>query len=172
MRKYAALTLFFLFFSSSAVSAHTGLETSTPAEGGIVSEEPREIVLEFNTDLESASTFTVTDTEGKEVPLDVALENQKMTGTPGAAMADGEYTVNWKITGADGHPIEGDYAFTLASEEPQADEAAEKATESPDAVQPVQTEPAESSYGMVLVLMVLMVVAAGTLVWAAQRRKN
>lgn len=173
MRKYVALTLFFLFFSAAVVSAHTGLETSSPAEGEIVSKEPQEIVLEFNTDLESASTFTLTDADGKEVPLGIELENHKMSGTPGAAMADGEYTVNWRITGADGHPIEGDYVFTLSTgDEPVAAESSEKTTETITAVQPVQTEKAEPSYGMVLVLMVLIGIAAGTLVWTAQRRKS
>lgn len=183
MKKSLLLTLFILLLSSAAVSAHTALETSSPADGEIVTEEPREIILDFNTDLEEASSFTVENAEGEEIPFGITLEEQQMTGTPGAAMADGEYTVNWKIIGADGHPIEGAYAFTVKMEEEPvpAEEKEETAdTVSEDSEQetaplleeqlPEQEESSNAPYVMVIVLIVLAVIAAGTLMWTAKRR--
>lgn len=183
MKKILLLTLFILLLSSAAVSAHTALEASSPSDGEVMTEEPREIILEFNTPLEEASSFTVENAEGEEIPFGITLEEQKMTGAPGAAMADGEYTVNWKIIGADGHPIEGAYAFTVKKdEEPvpmeENDEKADSVSEdSEQETAPLfeeqLREPEESSsapYVMVIVLIVLAAIAAGTLLWAAQRR--
>ncbi|UJF25506.1 copper resistance CopC family protein [Planococcus sp. 107-1] len=185
MKKILLLTLFILLLSSAVVSAHTALEESSPVDGETVAEEPREIVLEFNTSLEEASSFTVENAEGEEIPFGVTIEDQKMIGTLGAAMADGEYTVNWKIIGADGHPIEGTYAFTVKTEEEtvpaeENEETADPVSEDPEQetaplLEEQQTDQEESSnapYVMVIVLMVLAVIAVGTLMWAAKRREN
>lgn len=176
MKKIIALTLLVFFLYGPSAFAHTGLESSTPAEGEVVTEELQEMVLAFNTELEKASSFTVKDAEGMEIPLGVSVENDTMVGTLGAAMADGEYTVNWNIIGADGHPIEGSYAFTLKTGAETAVPDVPKETEAPvETVQEVQAQPEEeagSSYTLVLVLMVLIVVAAGTLIWTAKRRAN
>lgn len=175
MKKIIGLTLLVFLLSGPSAFAHTGLESSTPAEGEVVTEELQEMVLAFNTELEKASSFTVKDAEGMEIPLGVSVENDTMVGTLGAAMADGEYTVNWNIIGADGHPIEGAYAFTLKTGAETAVPDVPKVTEAPaETVQEVQAEPEEagSSYTLVLVLMALIVVAAGTLIWTAKRRAN
>lgn len=183
MKKSLLLTLFILLLSSAAVSAHTALEASSPADGEVMTEEPQEIILEFNTGLEEASSFTVENAEGEEIPFGIALEEQKMIGTPGSAMADGEYTVNWKIIGADGHPIEGTYAFTVKKEgELVPSEENEKTTGSVsedseqetgsllEGQQPDQEESSNAPYVMVIVLMILAVIAFGTLIWVVKRR--
>lgn len=185
MKKILLLLLFIFLLSSAVVSAHTALEESFPADGETVTEEPQEIVLEFNTDLEVASSLTVTSSEGEEIPFGIALEEQKLIGTPGAAMADGEYTVNWKIIGADGHPIEGTYVFTVKKdEEPILTEENEETTGSESDDSELETESllegqqldqeksSNAPYVMVLVFMVLGVIAIGTLMWAAKRREN
>ncbi|QDY47028.1 copper resistance protein CopC (plasmid) [Planococcus glaciei] len=59
MKKIIALTLLVFFLSGPSAFAHTGLESSTPAEGEVVTEELQEMVLAFNTELEKASSFTV-----------------------------------------------------------------------------------------------------------------
>ncbi|WP_203333867.1 copper resistance CopC family protein [Planococcus beigongshangi] len=183
MQKSLLLTLVILLWSSAVVSAHTALEESSPANGETVAEEPQEIVLKFNTDLEKTSSFTVENTEGEEIPFGIALEEQKMIGTPGSSMADGEYTVNWKIIGADGHPIEGTYAFTVKKEEELVSSAEDEETNGSvsedseqetgsllEGQQPDQEESSNAPYVMVIVLMILAVIAVGTLIWVVKRR--
>lgn len=199
MKKVILLTLFFSFLSSSAVFAHTGLENATPAEDDVVTEEMQEIVLEFNTELEQASSFTVKDEAGQEVPLSIKVAGQTMTGTLGAAVANDVYTVNWKIIGADGHPIEGMYTFTLdisedsgssgtgeeaeeaTDEETSDQESAEEPIDENSADQNAIEQPADENltdqeettnapYVMVIVLLVLAVIAGGTLMWVSSRR--
>ncbi|MGL3067063.1 MULTISPECIES: copper resistance CopC family protein [Planococcus] len=185
MKKTALFFLFFLLLSSPAVFAHTTLESANPAEGDVVTEELQEMVLEFNTDLEQGSSFTVEDGSGQEVPISVEMGEQSMTGTLGAAIANGTYTVNWKIIGADGHPIEGTYAFTLEiSDDSSSSETTEEAvptTEDESADQggteesqnenlAASQEATNAPYVMVIVLMVLAVIAVGTLMWVSNRR--
>lgn len=185
MKKVILFLLFFLFLSSPAVFAHTALESANPAERDVVTEELQEMVLEFNTDLEQGSSFTVEDETGQEVPIGVEMGEQSMIGTLGAAIANGTYTVNWKIIGADGHPIEGTYAFTL---EVSKDSVSSDGTE--EAVPSTEDEPADKGgieesqnetlaapqettnapYVMVIVLIVLAVIAVGTLMWVSNRR--
>lgn len=179
--------LFFLFLSSPAVFAHTVLESADPAEGDVVTKELQEMVLEFNTDLEQASSFTLEDEAGQEVPINVEMGEQSMKGTLGAAIANGTYTVNWKIIGADGHPIEGTYAFTLeVSEDSVPSEGTEESipsTEDELAAQGETKEPLNENlaapqettnapYVMVIVLMILAVIAVGTLLWASNKRSK
>lgn len=187
MKKVVLFLLFFLSLTSSAVFAHTALESANPAEGDVVTEELQEMVLEFNTDLEQGSSFTVEDERGQEVPIGVEIGGQSMTGTLGAAIANGTYTVNWKIIGADGHPIEGTYAFTLkVSEDLISSGITEEATPSTEdelADQGETEEPLNENlaapqettnapYVMVIVLMILAVIAVGTLMWVSNKREN
>lgn len=185
MKKILLPSLFIFMLMPVVGSAHTALEESSPADGKTVAEEPQEIVMEFNTGLEEASSFTVENAEGEKIPFDIALEGQKMTGTPGAAMPDGEYTVNWKIIGADGHPIEGAYAFTVKGDEETAPSEANEGTaesvseESKQVAAPLldeqqsdQEESSSAPYVMVIVLMVLAVIAVGTLMWVAKSRET
>ena len=71
MKKVVLFLLFFLSLTSSAVFAHTALESANPAEGDVVTEELQEMVLEFNTDLEQGSSFTVEDERG---PIQMSKE--------------------------------------------------------------------------------------------------
>ena len=184
MKKVVLFLLLFLFLSP-AVFAHTALESANPAEGDVVTEELQEMVLEFNTDLEQGSSFTVEDERGQEVPIGVEISEQSMTGTLGAAIANGTYTVNWEIIGADGHPIEGTYAFTLeVSKDSVPSEGKEEAvpsTEDESADQggteepqnenlAAQQETTNAPYVMVIVLIVLAVIAVGTLMWVSNKR--
>ncbi|MGE6415292.1 copper resistance CopC family protein [Planococcus kocurii] len=184
MKKVVLFLLFFLSLTSSAVFAHTALESANPAEGDVVTEELQEMVLEFNTDLEQGSSFTVEDERGQEVPIGVEIGGQSMTGTLGAAIANGTYTVNWEIIGADGHPIEGTYTFTqevskdsvpsegteeaVPSEDESADQGGTEEPQNENLAAPQETT--NAPYVMVIVLIVLAVIAVGTLMWVSNKR--
>ena len=59
MKRIISATLILLFAFSSTVSAHTGLTSSSPAEGEEVVGDVYEIVMEFNTKIEKTSTVKV-----------------------------------------------------------------------------------------------------------------
>ena len=107
-----------MFAFSSAVSAHTGLTSSSPADGEEVAEDVHEIVLEFNTKIETTSTVKVFNENKEEIIIsNTQVNDNMMTGGFMSPLDNGTYTVEWKIIGADGHPIQGTYSFMVSQDE-------------------------------------------------------
>lgn len=100
-------------FTTSAL-AHTGLETSSPEDGEVVTEELREIALTYEGKIEQGGTLEVSNSNGQSIPVeDISIADTQMTGTFTNALENGDYTVVWNIIGADGHPIAGEFSFTV-----------------------------------------------------------
>ncbi|MBH0161352.1 copper resistance CopC family protein [Fictibacillus sp. 26RED30] len=108
-----------------SASAHSKLETSTPAEGEKVTTDLEAVVLTFSTKIESLSTMTLKNGE-KEIPLQISVEDDQMTGAITNPLENGNYTVAYKIIGADSHVIEGNYSFSV--DRPKQEETSEEGT--------------------------------------------
>ncbi|MBS4190130.1 copper resistance protein CopC [Bacillus sp. FJAT-49705] len=105
--------LFFLTFINNGL-AHTGLESSSPQDNEIVKEDLQEITLTFETKVEQSSTFQIKNSIGESIPIEnISLTNNKIVGSLQYPLENGSYKVEWNIIGADGHPIEGEYHFTV-----------------------------------------------------------
>ncbi|MBP2080079.1 copper resistance protein CopC [Oceanobacillus polygoni] len=116
-------------FSTSAF-AHSHIQESNPADGDVVTEPLEEIVLEFDGGIEQGSFIEVTTTAGEAVEVqDIEIGDGTLTGTVAEPLANDEYHVNWSIISADGHPLEGEFTFTVDAEVPEAVEE-EESTES------------------------------------------
>ena len=195
VKRSIPILLFLLYVLPTAVSAHTGLEQATPAEGKTVTEELTEIRLAFNTELEFGSTFYVENEAGSEVPIRVEVTGQEMTGVLPSDLQDGEYTVIWEIIGVDGHPIKGEYAFTVDNQqEPEpaesiqanqpVDEASEEAMEEESELTKTETSGTESAASagesqenasssfVLIVLLAFLVIIGGTGFWLVRRGKT
>jgi copper resistance protein C len=99
------------------VRAHTHLSTSNPAEGQVVTEELKQIVLTFDGNIEKLSTMNLLK-DGTEVPaFQVQIDAGQMTGTLSEPLGNGAYLVQWSIAGEDGHPISGAINFSVQREE-------------------------------------------------------
>ncbi|MBP3963075.1 copper resistance CopC family protein [Paenibacillus lignilyticus] len=116
MNKYLALcfALFVALLLPRTVSAHTDLKSSTPAKDETVTTAVSEITLSFATEIEPVVVLKVTDASNKEIPVKIEAGEDQLTGVLDAPLADGAYTVNWRIIGEDGHNIKGNYSFTVA----------------------------------------------------------
>ncbi|MCL7970500.1 MAG: copper resistance protein CopC/CopD [marine benthic group bacterium] len=99
-------------------SVHTRLESSTPAADEVLSSAPEEIELRFSGPVNGAlsSVFIVASTGDS---LRVSLS---MPGADGRTLlgelpplSEGEYLVRWRTVSADGHPVEGEFGFTVAA---------------------------------------------------------
>lgn len=166
MKKIIVLFVLAIFALPTIGQAHTTLSSSTPAEDSVVTETLEEVVLTFGTVIEQGSAMTL-ESEGKTYEFnDLSLSNEVMTGTLNEELPNGSYTIQWKIIGVDGHPIEGEVPFELAveiaeeapeveeKEEPVVDEAA---TEEQSAQ---ATETTEEDGGNLLITL-LLIVAVG-----------
>ena len=98
--------------------AHDELLSADPASGSTADALPAQLTLTFSGVLSAdpgASEVAVTDaagaslTDGAPVVADTVL-TQALTGE-----ASGVVTVLWKVVSSDGHPISGEYSFTVTA---------------------------------------------------------
>lgn len=104
--------------AGGAVGAlHLRLTKSEPAKDQTVA-PPSTIRLWFSLAPELAvTTVRLTDAAGQAVPLS-PVRRANAAGAPieagiSHALAPGRYTVAWKTSSRDGHPMKGEYSFTV-----------------------------------------------------------
>ncbi|MFB4327517.1 copper homeostasis periplasmic binding protein CopC [Paenibacillus sp. CR_12] len=116
------LGLLLVLVFPTATWAHSKLESSTPAADAKITESVKEVNLSFNENIdENLSTLKVKNAQGEEVEVsEVKVSQNTMAGTLAAPLPSGSYTVEWKIVGGDGHPVEGTYAFEVDAPEGEA----------------------------------------------------
>ena len=184
MKRIIYATLILLFAFSSTASAHTGLTSSSPADGEEITEDIHEIVLEFNTKIETISTVKVFNENKEEIIVrNTQVSDNVMTGGFMSPLDNGTYTVEWKIIGADGHPIQGTYSFMVSQDELEDPAASEETPKTPVAPieesveKPVEQAIEDSSKiasndVLVVILVVLFTIAGGFFGWIMGRRKS
>jgi methionine-rich copper-binding protein CopC len=98
-------------------SAHSALVGSDPANGASVSAGPPTVTLTFNEPLqESFPALTVVGPDrnywqdGEPTVTGRTVSTQLRELGPA-----GEYLINYRVTSADGHPVEGQLSFTLTT---------------------------------------------------------
>lgn len=124
----AAIVVILVTCFSTSAFAHSHIQGSNPADGDVVTEPLEEIVLEFDGGIEQGSFIEVTTTAGEAVEVqDIEIGEGTLTGTVAEPLANDEYQVNWSIISADGHPLEGEFTFTVDAEVPEAVEEEEQA---------------------------------------------
>lgn len=109
----AAVTAAFTLLSAPAASAHNVLESTSPADGSTVDHTPAKVVLTFNNP--SIATGTVIEVDGPSGNAAAGkpkLVNHKVTQALKPGSPAGKYTVHWRVTSIDGHPISGSFRFT------------------------------------------------------------
>ena len=118
--------LFLLLFSLLIIapaSAHTSLVASIPESGAVLNEVPAEVRLKFNEDLllvdsKNPNRIEVVNGVGQVISGMSLVEGPEIyTALDLSFEPSGEYSVKYRVVSADGHPIEGEYQFTVASPE-------------------------------------------------------
>ncbi len=116
----------FLLGGAGTASAHAALKGADPADGSVLDSAPKDVTLTFTEPVSLLQdSIRVIDPENRAVD----------TGKPGrsgdrsdtarvtlpAGLADGTYTVAWRVISADSHPISGALLFSVG--EPSATSA-------------------------------------------------
>ena len=110
-------------FLIAPASAHTSLVSSTPESGAVLNEVPAEVRLKFNEDLllvdsKNPNRIEVINGIGQVVSGMTVVEGPEIfTALDLSLEPSGEYSVKYRVVSADGHPVEGEYQFTVASPE-------------------------------------------------------
>lgn len=103
---------------ASPASAHDELTSSDPAADSAVDALPDRLTLTFSGELAtdpSATELEVTDADGASLadgdPVVAGTTvTQALTGA-----ASGVVTVLWKVVSSDGHPVSGEFGFTVTA---------------------------------------------------------
>jgi copper resistance protein C len=118
MKKLIVMLLLLLLWTvpTRSVFAHTYLQQALPSQNEVVTEPISELQLTFTTKIENGSTFELeNNTTGVRInPTTISIETKLMKGTLPQSIENGDYRVNWKVIGADGHIIQGEYTFMVA----------------------------------------------------------
>lgn len=100
--------------------AHGALKSAAPGDGDRISVAPRNVRLTFTEPVELAlARLALTGPSGPVDLAPLALHPDSATVLIGAVrgpLAAGTYTVQWQVAGPDGHPVRGDYTFTITPE--------------------------------------------------------
>lgn len=148
MKKLLFIAILLFTFPISA-QAHSGLASSTPAEGETLDASPAQIGLQFESAIQQGE-MAMKDESGNAVEIaDVSVSELELIGQLDEELPNGAYTVDWSAISQDGHEITGTLTFNVAAaaiEEEAADEAAEDAaSEDAASEDTTQTEEAEEA---------------------------
>ncbi len=98
-------------------SAHAELESTSPANGAQLDGPPKQVKLVFGEDILPQGTQLVAFAADK-TPVELANENvsgPNLTADWPASAPSGSYTVSFRVTSADGHPIDGTLRFSYGA---------------------------------------------------------
>jgi copper transport protein len=110
----AAAALVAALAVAPAAGAHAMLTTTEPANDAVLEQAPREVILRFNESVESSfGNVRVYDSQARRVDRGRVERPDGRTITAPLAehLARGTYTVTWRVTSADSHPISGAFVF-------------------------------------------------------------
>ncbi|MFD9113012.1 copper resistance CopC/CopD family protein [Streptomyces bottropensis] len=115
--------ILFLLAGAGTASAHAALKGSDPVDGSVLDAAPKDITLRFT---ESVSlledSIRVVDPENRAVdtgrPGRAGGRSDTASVTLPGGLADGTYTIAWRVVSADSHPISGALLFSIG--EPSA----------------------------------------------------
>ena len=100
----------------ATAAAHTELRSSSPASGATLDATPATVVLTFNqavqTEFAQVAVLDNAQAHLETGAASVVGENVTQAVMP---LSAGPYTVSWRVVAADGHPVTGTFAFTVAA---------------------------------------------------------
>lgn len=100
--------------SASPAFAHAALKLSTP-KGGATVETPQNLTLTFTEKVRLTAVRLTAAGKDTAVETDRSAPAAETFSLPLSTLAPGTYQVRWTVLGADGHPANGTFSFTVAS---------------------------------------------------------
>jgi methionine-rich copper-binding protein CopC len=151
------------------VLAHNTLTSTNPAGQEMVQSPPQAVVLTFDDSVSATGTQVVVTgpsgqiQQGQPRLVENTVSQELQPGAPA-----GTYTVAWRVTSADGHPVSGTFSFTA---EPAATQLPTSPQSSPPTT-PNQAQPTRMPAWLKLVIGVVAIIFGVTVARRASRRGN
>jgi methionine-rich copper-binding protein CopC len=175
--------------AATPAQAHSGVRSIEPADGSTLTTAPQAVRLTFTENVLAGTAQLRVTGPGGQVATEPVTQGPRVVGPLPRELTNGAYTVLWRVTSADGHPISGSFGFVLAvagatsptpSPSPAATSpsAAPAAAASPAASPVNPLDPASAADGLgsgAKILLALGAVLAGLAavggLWARSRRR-
>jgi methionine-rich copper-binding protein CopC len=165
---------------ATPADAHTTLEQASPGIGATVS-SPTRIVLTYADPVIVPQVILTDATGGRHESGRAQAVDNKVTQQVGGPLPPGVYKVGWRVVATDGHPVSGEYGFTVRGAaasrtgEPAggASPGAAPAAATPGSTVSTVAAPDRSSSGSGwwwIALGIALVAAAGGAIALARRR--
>lgn len=101
--------------TAPVATAHAELESTTPKQGSTVRRLPQQVTLTFSEPIRTPAFVEVTGPGSANLASgDVQVRDEVLTQQLGDAAGGGAYSLSYRVTSADGHPISGTVRFTVA----------------------------------------------------------
>ena len=99
--------------------AHAQLVDASPKANQTMSASPSEFRLFFSDELidlgPASNWLKVENAQGVVVSTDSVVNGNQVSANPTQALKPGKYQLTWRVLSEDGHPIQGNYEFTVTS---------------------------------------------------------
>jgi len=164
---YAAL----LIISPTYAFAHGEMVRADPAANSRVISAPAEVSIEFDGKLQvlgnaTINSITVKDDKGQVISEPVStVDGMKITSKITSLDVTGLISVSYRIVSEDGHPVEGEYSFTVGETPVAISAYGEEASEE-------EVETAEENGGNLLVNGVGILILIGIVFGIVRRIKK
>ncbi|WP_210604358.1 copper resistance CopC family protein [Brevibacterium oceani] len=107
-----------VFAFAPAASAHDQLVSSNPEDGAELDQQPEWLEMTFSGNIQEVGSEVTVVVDGKDVSAgELTVEGKKLSVALPDDLKPGDYKVTWRVVSQDGHPISGDYSFTIKDSE-------------------------------------------------------
>ncbi|MCF8568890.1 copper resistance protein CopC [Gordonia sp. HY002] len=157
------------FFAGPA-SAHSARTGASPEDGASLDTAPDRVTLTFNEDLQTAyATLKVVGPDGHFWQKGEPTVDGRDISVPIDGLGPaGEYKVNFRVTSADGHPVQGQTTFTLTT----AGEGTPGAVVPEDYETPSESEGGVKAWYIIVPIVVVVLLVGAGLAFVLVRRRS
>ena len=120
MKRILVSAIAILLMTSPMAQAHSRVVSSNPAAGSTITKMPSAISLTANEELvklngKEISKISLIAPDKSAIKLGAIAANKLTISAPilQKSFKSGTYTINYRIISADGHPVSGNFTFTL-----------------------------------------------------------
>lgn len=99
--------------TAAPAAAHTSLVAAAPADGATV-RPPAAVELTYADPVRFVGVVVLDARGGHHESGRPRAVDAKVTERIAGTLADGSYTVGWRVVAPDGHPVSGRYRFTVS----------------------------------------------------------
>ncbi|HXV87395.1 MAG TPA: copper resistance CopC family protein [Gemmatimonadales bacterium] len=115
--RFPAAVILLGLAAGTALAVHLRLTKSEPASDAVLDQPPAEVRLWFSEKPQAAvSAIRLSGPAGvaKLAVVQPGPDSMAISARVESRLEPGAYTVSWRTAGRDGHPLRGEFAFTIS----------------------------------------------------------